>query len=440
MQVSIQTTSDIERQATISVPAARVDDEVNSRLNKASGNVRIDGFRPGKVPFKVLQKRFGGSIRQEVLGDIVNETFTEAVRQEDLRPVGMPSIEPKQVEEGKDFEYVATFEVFPEIELKDYSGIEVERLTGEIVDADIDNMLETFRKQQATWEDAAREAKLEDQVNIDFEGSKDGELFEGGSGQGMDLVLGSGRMIPGFEDAIVGMKTGEEKVAPMTFPETYHVDELKGAAVEFKITVNAVQEQKLPELNDELFEVYGFTEGGEEGFRKEVRKNMEREMSRAAKAKVKAQVMDGLIDQHTDLPVPKLLVQQEVDVLRDQMTQQFGAAAQQIDVKSIFPDEMFTEQAERRVRLGLILNEYINKNEIKAEDDKVNAALEELSSTYEDPAEVIEFFRSQPQQMQQVQSMVVEDEVVEKILANAKLTDTTCSYEEVLKQPEQEAE
>lgn len=440
MQVSIQTTSDIERQATISVPAARVDDEVNSRLNKASGNVRIDGFRPGKVPFKVLQKRFGGSIRQEVLGDIVNETFTEAVRQEDLRPVGMPSIEPKQVEEGKDFEYVATFEVFPEIELKDYSGIEVERLTGEIVDADIDNMLETFRKQQATWEDAAREAKLEDQVNIDFEGSKDGELFEGGSGQGMDLVLGSGRMIPGFEDAIVGMKAGEEKVAPMTFPETYHVDELKSAAVEFKITVNAVQEQKLPELNDELFEVYGFTDGGEEGFRKEVRKNMEREMSRAAKAKVKAQVMDGLIDQHTDLPVPKLLVQQEIDVLRDQMTQQFGAAAQQIDVKSIFPDEMFTEQAERRVRLGLILNEYISKNEIKAEDDKVNTALEELSSTYEDPAEVIEFFRSQPQQMQQVQSMVVEDEVVEKILANAKLTDTTCSYEEVLKQSEQEAE
>ena len=323
MQVSIETTSTLERRVTIGVPADRVENEVNARLQRAAQNVRLPGFRPGKVPMKIVRQRFGEGVRQEVVGEVVNQSFVEAVQQENLKPAGRPSIEAKSLEAGKDLEFVATFEVFPEVVLGDYSSIEVTRPVAEVTEPDVDKMIETLRKQQGTWETVERAAQSGDQVNIDYVGTKGGEAFAGGSAEGSDLVLGSGRMIPGFEDAIVGLKAGDEKVAALTFPDDYHNEELKGAAVEFKIKVNAVKEQKLAELNEELYAKFGIKAGGEEQFRKEVALNMQRELKNAIKNKVKNQVVEGLLGAHADLVVPNALVADEINGLRGQTVQQF---------------------------------------------------------------------------------------------------------------------
>ena len=434
MQVSIQTTSGLERRLTIGVPAERVDSEVRARLKKASGNVRLDGFRPGKVPMRVLKQRFGDGIRQEVLGEVMSQSFSEAVVQENIKPAGQPQIEPKTIEEGKDLEYIATFEVFPDVEVKDFSSVEIEKLTAEVADSDVDNMIDTFRKQQATWEAVERAAANEDQVNIDYAGTKDGEAFEGGSAEASDLVLGSGSMVPGFEDGIVGMKAGEEKVIAVTFPEDYHSEDLKGAAVEFKIKVNSVNEQKLAELNEELFAKYGVSDGGEDKFRTDVKENMARELANAAKAKVKNQVMDGILALYPDMQIPQALAKQEIGVLRGQMMQQFGGMEQNqsLDLESLLPDDMFNDQAERRVRLGLVLNEVITAEGIKADADKVKETIEGFAATYEDPQEVINFYYGNQQQLQQVESMVIEDMVVDHILAKAKVSEKASSYDEVL--------
>ena len=439
MQVSIQTTSGLERRLTVVVPAERVDTEVNARLQKASGTVRLDGFRPGKVPMKVMKQRFGAGVRQEVIGEVMSQSFQEAVVQENLKPAGQPQIEPKSLDEGSDLEYVGTFEVFPEIEAKDYSAVGVEKPVAEVVDADIEEMIETLRKQSASWEPVERSAADGDQVNINYVGTKDGEAFEGGSADNSDLLLGSNSMIPGFETGIEGMKSGEEKVLSLSFPEDYHAEDLKGAAVEFTVTLNSVSEQKLAELNDEFFAKFGVKEGGEEQFRKDVAENMGRELDNAIKSKVKNQVMDALLEIHTDVLMPKDLVKQEMTVLRQQMMQQFGGATESMDLESLLPDEMFSDQAERRVKLGLILNDYITRENITADADKVKETIEGFASTYEDPSEVINYYYGDQKQLQQVESMVVEDQVVEKILEQGTVVEKPCNYQEALA-PETPAE
>ncbi|WP_019530291.1 trigger factor [Dasania marina] len=432
MQVSIQTTSGLERRLTIGVPADRIDSEVNTRLQKAAGTVRIDGFRKGKVPMRVLKQRFGAGVRQEVLGEVMNQTFSEAVVQEKLKPAGMPEIETKTAEEGKDLEYVATFEVFPEIELKSFASIEVEKLSAKVEDADVAKMVSTLREQQGEFAVVERAAVDGDKVNIDYAGTKEGVAFEGGSAEAADLTLGSNQMIPGFEAGIVGMKAGEEKVLALAFPDEYHSEELKGAAVEFKVTLNSVSEKAPAELNDEFFAKFGVSEGGEEKFLTDVRENMERELENAAKSKTKNQVMDALLDLHAELQVPKALAKEEIKVLRKQMVQQFGGGAENLDLDSLLPDDMFQEQAERRVKLGLILNELISSKEIKADAAKVKETIEGFASTYEDPQEVINYYYGNPQQLQQVESMVVEDMVVEHILSESKVTEKESTYDEVL--------
>lgn len=433
MQVSIETTSTLERRLTIGVPAERVEKEVAARLQRAAQTARFPGFRPGKVPMKVVNQRFGAGVRQEVLGEVLNQSFIEAVQQEKLKPAGRPSIEPKSLEAGKDLEYTATFEVFPELILGDYSTIEVVKPVAAVTDADVDKMIDTLRKQQGTWEVVSRAAQSGDQANIDYVGTKDGEAFAGGSAEGSDLVLGSGRMIPGFEDAVIGMQAGEEKTVALSFPADYHNDELKGAAVEFKIKLNAVKEQKLAELNDELFSKFGVKGGGEEQFRKEVAENMARELKNATKNKIKSQVMDGVLKVHAELSVPNALVAEEIKGLRGQTVQQFGGQAAGIDFASILPDEMFREQAERRVRLGLILNEIIAKENIKADAAAVRSAVEEIASTYEDPQEVISWYYANRQQLQGVEAMVAEDQLVAFLLERAKVSEKSCNYEEALK-------
>src|SRR5690625_1701097 len=298
MQVSLEATTGLERRLTIGVPSAEIDQEVNNRLQKAAKTVRIDGFRAGKVPMKVVRQRFGAGVRQEVIGEVLNRSFYEAVEQEKLQPAGQPSIESVKDEAGQDLEFVATFEVYPEIAVADLSEVKVVRPVAEVTDADIEKMIENLRKQQGKQVAVDRAAVEGDTVKIDYVGRRDGEEFEGGSAEDATLGLGSGRMIPGFEDAIVGMKAGEEKVVPLTFPEDYHAEDLKGAEVEFTIKLNSVLEQQLAELNDEFFALFGVSEGGEEKFREEVRANMERELNHAVRNKVKGRVMEQLLKLH----------------------------------------------------------------------------------------------------------------------------------------------
>lgn len=430
MQVSIETTTGLERRLTIGVPAERIESEVNKRLQKAAGNARIDGFRPGKVPMKVLQQRYGSGVRQEVIGEVMSESFYEAVVKEQLQPAGQPQIEPKEMAPGKDLQYVATFEVYPDIALGDLSAIAVEKAVADVTDADIDRMIEVFRKQQGGYEVVERAAALEDQVNLDYKGSRDGEAFDGGSAEGSDLVLGSGGMIPGFEDGIVGMEAGQSRTLDLSFPEDYHSEDLKGAAVQFEITLNSVSEHKPAELNEEFYARYGVNEGGEPEFRQQITENMQRELKKAVSTKVKQQIMDQLVDMH-DVQLPAALVKGEVDVLRKQMFQQFGEAAAQLD-ESILPDDMFTEQAQRRVALGLILGELIKTQELTSDPAKVRAMVEELAATYQDPEEVVNYYYGNEELLRSVESAVLEDEAVEKIMAAASTVEVSQSYEEAV--------
>ncbi len=438
MQVSIETTTGLERRLTVGVPAERIDQEVNKRLQKAAGNARIDGFRPGKVPMKVLRQRYGQGVRQEVIGEVMSQSFYEAVVKEKLQPAGQPSIEPREMAPGKDLTYVATFEVYPDVVLRDLSAIAVEKAVAEVSDADIDRMIEVFRKQQGGYGGVDRAAALEDQVNVDYKGTRDGEAFDGGSAEGTDLVLGSGSMIPGFEDGIVGMVAGEEKTLQLSFPEDYHNEDLKGAAVEFAVVLNEVCEHQPAELTEDFFARYGVSEGGETAFREQVADNMQRELKKAVSNKLKQQIMDQLVDMH-DVPLPIALVKGEVDTLRQQMFQQFGEAAAQLDA-SILPDEMFTEQAERRVALGLILGELIKAEQLQSDPAKVREMVEEIAATYQDPDEVVNYYYGNEELLKSVESAVLEEAAVDKILAVASLTEVQLSYEEAVAPPEPDVE
>ncbi len=438
MQVYIETTSGLERRLTVGVPAERVENEVNIRLKKAAKNARLDGFRPGKVPMRVVKQRFGAGVRREVLGEVMSQSFYEAVTQENLRPAGQPSIEPRSLEEGKDLEFVATFEVYPEIELADMSGIEIAKPTADVSDEDVDTMIEVFRKQQGSWETAERAAAEGDNVNIDYAGTRDGAAFDGGSAEGSDLELGSGRMIPGFEDGIVGMSAGAEQTLQLSFPEDYHKEDLQGAAVEFKITLHSVSELVPAPMDEALFKEYGVEEGGELQFRREIADNMKRELANAVKNKVKQQVMDAVIEAHQLQEVPKALIDREIGDMRKQMFQQFGGTVNRdLDPESLLPAEMFQDQAERRVRLGLLLSELVAKAELKADGDKVRAAIEEIASTYQEPEQVVQWYYSDQEQLSAVESMVVEDQIVENLLDNARVTEEACSYQEALTQAQE---
>ena len=433
MRVSVETTSGLERRLTVGVPADRVDIAVDKRLQEAARNVRLPGFRPGKVPMRVMQQRFGAGVRQEVLGEVISQSFQEAVISENLRPAGQPSIEARKMDAGQDVEYTATFEVFPTVEVSVIDDLSIEKPVAEVTDADIDDIVTVFRKQQGKLVTAERAAAEGDTVVIDFEGFRDGEAFEGGSGEGTSLELGSGRMIPGFEDGLIGASSGEEKQLQLTFPEDYQAEDLAGADVEFKVQVKEVQELELAPVDDALFAQYGLEDGTEESFRAEVKQNMERELRNAIEASVKTQVMDAIVAGHGELELPASLIAQEVNAMRQQMFQQFGGAApQDMDLTSILPDEMFAEQAERRVKLGLVVAEMIGQFELTAEPAKVREAIEDIASTYQDPEEVINWYYSENEQLAGIESRVLEDAVVEKLLSTAAIAEVECSYQDAL--------
>jgi trigger factor len=432
MQVSLETTSGLERRLTIGVPAEQVEAEVENRLKQAARTVTIKGFRKGKVPMSVVQQRFGAGVRQEVVGDVISRSFYAAVQKENVKPAGQPAIQPKQLAAGKDLEYVAIFEVYPTVTLSDLSVYEITRHTAEVTEADVDNMIEVLRKHQTTWLAADRAAADGDQVNIDFVGTKDGVEFAGGKGEGQNLVLGSNSMIPGFEAGVVGLKAGEEKTITVSFPADYQAEELRGAEAQFSLKVNSVSAPQLPELNKEFFVKFGVEKGGEKQFRKEVKANMDRELSNALKAKVKSQVMDALLSSHTT-DLPKALVANEIDVLRNQMMQRFGGQQQNFDVKSLLPDTMFQEEAQRRVTLGLIVGEIVKSAKLKPDVKRVKAMIEDIASTYQEPKEVVEYYNTNQELLSGVESAVLEDQVVDYVLAGAKVTEQVSAYEEIIK-------
>lgn len=433
MQVSVEATSGLERRLTVGIPAIQVDQEVNKRLQQAAKTVRINGFRQGKVPMSVVQKRFGEGVRQEVLGDAINRSYYDAITQEKLRPAGQPNIEPKQMDPGKDIEYVATIEVYPEFELQSIDGVAIEKLSADISDSDVDEMIATLRKSQAKWVEADKIAENDDRVVIDFKGTKGGQPFEGGSAENQRLVLGSGHMIDGFEAGLVGSKAGDQKTLNLTFPEDYRVDDLKGAVVVFEVSVKAVESQQLPEINDEFFKIFGVTDGGEEQFRKEVKENMENEKNKAAKNRLKAQIFDALVAAN-NVDIPKSLIASEIKALRNQTAQQYGQISSKIDLSAIFPDSMFEEQAKRRTHLGLLVSEVVIKEGLKADKDRVKAMVESLAATYEDPQSVINYYFGNEQLLSGVEAAVLEEQVVEKLVLAANVAEKTVSYKELIGQ------
>lgn len=431
MQVSIETTSGLERRMTVGVPASVIETAVLARLQEAAGSVKLNGFRKGKVPLSVVKGRFGRGVRQEVLGEVMSKSFYDAIAEQKIKPAGQPRIEPKTVEEGKDLEFIAIFEVYPEVTLSDFSKLKVEKLVAEVGDDNIDKMIDTLRQQRQSWEPIKRQAKNKDRLNIDYVGTIDGEEFQGGSAQSTNLELGSDRMIPGFEKGLLKAKEGDEVVLDLQFPADYQNKELAAKDVQFKVTVNSVSQAVLPELNQEFFAVFGIDDGGEESFREEVAANMNRELKNASKAKVKNRVMELLLKEHK-VDLPASLVRGEIDSLRQQAMQQFGRGQNKID-PSMLPDELFKEQAEKRIALGLILGEVIKVKSLKADPDSVKSTIEDIASTYETPEQVVRWYYSNKEQLASVESSVLEDQAFESILADAKVTEKKVSYDDVIK-------
>ncbi|MCT7359634.1 trigger factor [Thalassolituus pacificus] len=437
MQVSIETTSGLQRVMTIGVPAAEVEGKVTAELKRISKGQRVNGFRKGKpLPPAVAKRMFGKQARYEAIYQQMQQSFFKAVQDENVKLAGMPTFEPTVDEDGKDLEFKATFEVYPEITLADFGGIEVEQKTATVTDADLETMLDTLRKQNAQWEESAEAAADGDQVVIDFEGFIDGEAFEGGAAKGYSLTLGSNSMIPGFETGLVGAKAGEEKTLDVAFPEDYHKEELKGKPAQFKVTVTAVKKPQLPELNEEFFKGFGVETADEAEFKVEIRKNMDRELDRAVRNLTKQQVIAGLVATN-EVEAPSSLVDQEIDRLRKQAVQQFGGG-QQLD-PNMLPAELFKDQAEKRVVIGLLMNAVIEANELTPSAEKVAQLIEEVAATYQDPEEVRNYYNSNPQQKSQVEALALEEQAVEKVLAGAKISQAEATYEEVIRAANQPA-
>lgn len=430
MQVSVETTQGLERRLTITVPAAAISTEVDKELKQIAKNRRVDGFRPGKAPVAMIKKMFGLSVLQDVASRQMQNHFYQAIIANKLTPAGAPTFAPGQLAEGKDLEFAATFEVYPEVQLNALDKIEVTKPVVEITADDLETMLGTLRKQHATWAKTEAAAASGDRVIIDFVGSIDGEEFEGGKASDFTLELGQGRMIPGFEDGIIGKKAGEEVTVEVTFPAEYHAENLKGKAASFAVTVKAVEAQQLPEVNDEFAKLFGLAEATVDALKVEVKKNMERELNNSIKARVKDQVIKGLLVTH-EVEVPQALIDSEIDVLRRQALQRFG---NNLDPKQLpeLPAALFTEQAKDRVKVGLLLGEVIKTNSLQVEDARVQSLIETVASAYEDPQEVIQYYNSNKELLQGMRNVALEEQAIDLVLTKAKVTEEKAKFDEIM--------
>ena len=428
MRVSVEKTSDLERRLTIAVPAEQFESELSSKLAATRGQVRLPGFRPGKVPMKEVRRRFGAAARQETANDLMRSGLSEAIEQEDLTPAGMPNLEILNLDPGVDFQFAATFEVFPPVELADFTTFEFTQPICEITESDIDDMVQRLREQRREWEDVERGAEEGDRVVLDFEGTLDGEPFEGGKGEGVTFDVGTGRMIEDFDRAVRGLAAGEHKTFPADFPEDYQSEELAGKTVQFTVDVQAVKAPRLPEVDEAFFQAFGVEEGGEAAFREEVTGNMRRELDAAIRTQIKGRVMEKLADAH-DIPLPQALVHQEVHAIKDRVLQR--VQAQETESVSL-PDDLFKEQAERQVKLGLISREIIRLHELTADSERVRARIEELAQPYADKDQVIAWYYQSEEQLAGIESAVLEDQVVDTVLDQAEVSLQERPYADII--------
>ncbi|MGA9854755.1 MAG: trigger factor [Gammaproteobacteria bacterium] len=429
MQVSIETTTGLERRMKVQVPAERVEREVEQRLKSLGKKAKLNGFRPGKIPYDVVKKRFGTEVRQEVLGDILRDTCNEAFLQEKVNPAGGPRIDSVNNHPGADLEFTATFEVYPDIKLSGAEGIKVERPVAEITEADIDAMVENLRQQRATWQTVQHDARKGDRVQVDFNGSVDGESFPGGQAEKVFVVLGENGMLADFEKGLDGIKADEQREFDVHFPDDYHVKEAAGKTAHFKVRAHRVDSQKLPDLDEAFCKSFGVTDGGITKLRTEVSENMRREMADTIRKRMKDQILDALLSANP-LQLPKALLDDEIENLRRDALERMGVKDSKKSVE--LPRELFEEQAKRRVSLGLIVGEIISQQQVHVDAKRVQERLERMASDYSNPAEAVRSMRSNPAVMRQIESLVLEDQAVNNLIDKAVITDKDASFQELM--------
>jgi len=426
MNVTVESTGALERRMRVELPIEAIEQQVDSRLKSVGRTARIKGFRPGKIPAKVVKQRYGKQVRQEVLSEVLQKSYSDAVVQEKLNPAGGPKIETED-EDGKTFTFVATFEVMPEIELKGLDKIKVEKPEVTIGDDDLDDMLTSLRKQKATWETVDRKSKDGDRVIVDFHGELDGEAFQGGQGTEIPVILGEGQMLPDFEKGLMGIKAGDEKTFKVKFPKEYHAPDLAGKKADFSIKTHRVEEQVLPEINDELAELFNVTDGGIEQFMTDVRENMEREADQKIKSDVREQIMEALLAANP-IDIPQALAHREAHSMQHEAMQRMGIE----DHDQAPPIENFSEAADKRVRLGLLLGQVISDQQLKADEAMLRERVEEMCASYENAGDMVEMYMSNPQVMQQVEPMVVEQLAIDWLLDNGKVKTKKVAFKDYM--------
>ncbi|MEJ7930978.1 trigger factor [Ramlibacter sp. AN1015] len=435
MAVNVETLEKLERKMTLTLPVNVIQSEVDTRLKRLARTVKMDGFRPGKVPLSVVAQRYGYSVQYEVMNDKVGEAFAQAANEAKLRVAGQPRITEKEGAPEGELSFDAVFEVFPDVKIGDLTEAEIERVTAEVDDSAIDRTIEILRKQRRTFAQRAQgdPAQDGDRVTVDFEGKIDGEAFQGGKADDFQFLVGEGQMLKEFEEAVRGMKTGESKTFPLAFPADYHGKDVAGKQADFMVTVKKIEAAHMPEVNDQLVKSLGIAEGGVEALRADIRKNLEREVKFRLQARNKQAVMDALVAK-SDLDLPKASVQSEVE----RMVESARADLKQRGIKDAdkapIPGELFQAQAERRVRLGLVVAELVRSNELQAKPEQIKAHIEELSASYEKPAEVVRWYYGDNRRLAEVEAVVIENNVTEFVLSKAKVNDKSISFDELMGQ------
>jgi trigger factor len=427
LQIAVEASKGLERRIKVQVPAVQIETEIRTRLRKVGQSAKLKGFRPGKVPPKVIQQRYGGQVRQEVLQDIIQSSYGQAIDQQKLRPAGMPQIEPGQLESGKDFSYTATFEIYPEIQLNGLGGLKIEQPEVEIGDADVDEMIGTLREQRSNWVPAERKSKEGDQVTVDFEGTLNGAPIENGRGEKVPIVLGKGQMLEDFEKNIIGLTAGSEKTFKVKFPKDYQAAQLAGKKVSFTATVTEVAEAQLPEVDAEFVKGFGVENGEVDEFRADVRGNMEREAKTKIEAEIKRQVMEQLLDANA-IDIPAVLVEKEAATLQSETMRNMGIT----DPEQAPPPDTFNSAAERRVRLGLLVGAVIEENEIVVDRERVKAKVDEICAPYEQPDEIRKLYFQNAQLISQIEGVVLEGQVVDWLVSQAKLKKKATKFSELM--------
>lgn len=432
MQVSVETLKGLERKVTISVPTEKVEEEVGLRLRNLARKVKVDGFRPGKVPMHVVEKRFSDNVRQEVARDMVQSTLYEALKTNELVPAGSPYIEPEQVELGKDFKYTAVFEVFPDIKINELNQAEVEIIQATVKDADVKGMLDKLREQNKNWKEVSRQVAKGDKVVIDFDGFLGDTPFEGGSAKDYELVLGSGSMIPGFEEGLEGAKINNAFDITVNFPKDYGHKELADKEAKFTVTVKTIMEGELPKLDDAFAEKFNVKEGGVDALKADIKQNMERELERRVSSLNREKSFDQLMVINP-FELPTALIDQEIAHLKHEMFHRvFGHEHSDNEQIPDFPRSLFEEQANRRVHLGLLFSEYVKKHEMMVDKTRVDAMIEKLASAYESPDELRAWYQGDIERLADIEALVMEEMVSEKILADAKMVNKKMDYDAVM--------